>query len=58
VRTGLAWWIKGRILDRQGRSAMAREAYQAALPHLTRTVDESHPALQRLRLALRDQNQK
>jgi serine/threonine-protein kinase len=49
VRTGMALLIKGRVLARQGQDAAAREAWQAALPQLSNTVDETHPAVRVVR---------
>jgi len=47
-RTGAAWLVQGRILARQGDTPRAREAYEAALRHLSKTVDPSHPALRQV----------
>jgi serine/threonine protein kinase len=44
-RTGLAWLMIGRVLDAQGDSARARDAFQEAVAHLSHTVDATHPAL-------------
>ncbi len=45
-RTGLAWLLLGRALDRQGDRAGAHEAFQSAVRHLENTVDGDHPMLQ------------
>ncbi|MEO7852210.1 MAG: protein kinase [Rubrivivax sp.] len=52
VRTGMALLIKGRILAQQGQDAPAREAWQAALPQMSNTVDDAHPALRDVRRLL------
>jgi hypothetical protein len=44
-RTGLASLMIGRVLDAQGDSARARDAFQEAVAHLSHTVDVTHPAL-------------
>ncbi|HYM34524.1 MAG TPA: tetratricopeptide repeat protein, partial [Steroidobacteraceae bacterium] len=45
-RTGLAWLMLGRVLERQGNVPDARAALQSAQLHLSNTVDATHPALQ------------
>jgi tetratricopeptide (TPR) repeat protein len=44
-RTGLAWLLLGRALQMRGESPEAHEAFDAALRHLSNTVDADHPAL-------------
>jgi serine/threonine-protein kinase len=44
-RTGRAWLLLGRALQRLGESAEADEAFASAVTNLSNTVDESHPAL-------------
>jgi predicted negative regulator of RcsB-dependent stress response len=51
-RTGTAWLIQGRILAQQGDLPRAREAYEAALRHLSDTVDPAHPALRQVQSLL------
>jgi serine/threonine protein kinase len=48
-RTGLAWLMLGRVLAKEGNAAGAREALQAAVIHLSNTVDADHPMLQQAR---------
>jgi hypothetical protein len=45
-RTGLAWLALGRALANQGNSVESRKALQAAVEHLSNTVDDDHPMLQ------------
>ncbi len=45
-RTGLAWLMLGRVLAQEGLTAEATKALQAAVSHLSNTVDPVHPALQ------------
>ena len=45
-RTGLAWLAVGRALANEGRSVESRKAFQAAVEHLSNTVDPDHPMLQ------------
>jgi hypothetical protein len=52
VRTGLARLLEGRVLDRQGEAALARESYREAQRHLGVTVDTAHPALAQLKALL------
>ena len=47
-RTGVAWLVQGRVVARQGDLPRAREAYEAALRHLSVTVDPAHPALRQV----------
>ena len=47
--TGLAWLTVGRALLAQGNRPEAHEAFLTAVSHLSNTVDESHPELQRAR---------
>ena len=44
-RTGLAWLMLGRVLQRQGGQTTAREAYEKAVTNLKNTVDANHPKL-------------
>ncbi|HYM34523.1 MAG TPA: serine/threonine-protein kinase [Steroidobacteraceae bacterium] len=44
-QTGLAWLILGRVLEKQNQHNQAQTALQAAITHLSNTVDVSHPAL-------------
>ena len=44
-RTGLAWLMLARVLDKQNDSARAHEAFQSAATHLAHTVDAGHPLL-------------
>jgi tetratricopeptide (TPR) repeat protein len=43
--TGLAWLMLGRCSQQLGNTASARSAFEAAVAHLSNTVDEAHPAL-------------
>jgi len=52
-RTGLAWLLLGSVLAQQGHAAQAREAFEAAVTHLSRTVDDDHPMLVRARQLVR-----
>jgi tetratricopeptide (TPR) repeat protein len=47
--TGLAWLMLGRVLAKQGETAPAHNAFQAAIEHLSNTVDNAHPMLVRAR---------
>jgi cytochrome c-type biogenesis protein CcmH/NrfG len=47
--TGLAWLMLGRVLAKQGETAPAHNAFQAAIEHLSNTVDSAHPMLVRAR---------
>jgi tetratricopeptide (TPR) repeat protein len=44
-RTGLAWFVLARTLEKQGNTIEASKAVQSAVLHLTNTVDSNHPAL-------------
>jgi serine/threonine protein kinase len=44
-RTGLAWLMIGRVRSAQGDAPSAHEAFQAAVDHLSHTVDANYPAL-------------
>jgi len=44
-RTGLAWLMLGRILQKRGDDAGAMPAFQAAIDNLSNTVDADHPKL-------------
>jgi eukaryotic-like serine/threonine-protein kinase len=44
-RTGLAWLMIGRVRTAQGDAPSAHEAFQAAMDHLSHTVDANYPAL-------------
>jgi eukaryotic-like serine/threonine-protein kinase len=44
-RTGLAWLMLGRALAAEGQSDRAHHAFQDAVTHLSKTVDEQHPML-------------
>jgi tetratricopeptide (TPR) repeat protein len=44
-RTGLAWLALGRVLAKEGNRDDARIALQAAVEHLSNTVDADHPML-------------
>jgi serine/threonine-protein kinase len=44
-QTGLAWLMLGRGTQKLGDSASARRAFEAAVAHLSNTVDGAHPAL-------------
>jgi eukaryotic-like serine/threonine-protein kinase len=48
-RTGRAWFVLGRVLAQQGDATRALEAFNAALAHLSNTVDDNHPLLIRAR---------
>src|SRR6185437_8474321 len=52
-RTGRAWFVLGRVLAQQGNAAQARDAFNAALAHLSNTVDDNHPLLVRARQLVR-----
>ena len=43
--TGLSWLTLGRALDAQRDRARASKAFEAAVLHLSNTVDADHPAL-------------
>jgi tetratricopeptide (TPR) repeat protein len=47
--TGLAWLMLGRAWQAKGDLAQARDAYDAAVADLSRTVDADHPELLRAR---------
>jgi serine/threonine-protein kinase len=47
--TGLAWLALGEALRRQDDVTGARQAFHSAVAQLSRTVDDSHPMLQRAR---------
>lgn len=47
VRTGLAWLTLGEVRAQRGNTAVAQEAFAAAVDHLSHSVDPSHPALKR-----------
>jgi tetratricopeptide (TPR) repeat protein len=51
-QTGLAWLMLGRALRELGDSAQARKAFEAAVLHLSNTVDSDHPALLQARQLL------
>jgi hypothetical protein len=44
-RTGLAWLMIGRVRGAQGDASAAHDAFQAAVDHLSHTVDATYPAL-------------
>jgi hypothetical protein len=44
-RTGLTWLMLGRVVAKQGDAARAKQAFQAAVEHLSNTVDADHPKL-------------
>ncbi|MBS0420371.1 MAG: protein kinase [Proteobacteria bacterium] len=44
-RTGLAWFALGKVLAKRGDAAAARQAWLAAVDHLSNTVDPDHPLL-------------
>jgi eukaryotic-like serine/threonine-protein kinase len=44
-RTGLSWLMLGRALQGLGDDTQAHKAYQAAIEHLSNSVDPDHPAL-------------
>ena len=48
-RTGRAWLVLGRVLAQHGDAVRAHEAFNAALAHLSNTVDDDHPLLVRVR---------
>jgi serine/threonine-protein kinase len=48
-KTGLAWLILGRIRSAQGDARSALPAFEAAVTHLSNTVDDTHPALREAR---------
>jgi eukaryotic-like serine/threonine-protein kinase len=48
-RTGLAWLALGRVLAQRGDALRAKDAFDAAVAHLSNTVDEDHPMLVRAR---------
>jgi serine/threonine-protein kinase len=47
--TGRAWLMLGRALRELGDEAQARKAFDAAIEHLSNTVDPDHPALMQAR---------
>jgi tetratricopeptide (TPR) repeat protein len=47
VRTGQAWLLEGDVRARQGAPDIARDAYAAAVDHLSHSADPAHPALKR-----------
>jgi tetratricopeptide (TPR) repeat protein len=52
VRSGVSWLMLGRALQKRGDDTKAHEAFEAAVRHLTNTVDADHPGLvQAMRLA-------
>jgi hypothetical protein len=44
-RTGLAWLMLGSALETLGDNTQAHKAFEAAVDHLSNTVDADHPAL-------------
>jgi serine/threonine protein kinase len=44
-RTGMVWLTMGNILARKGTATEAKQAYRAAVEHLSHTVDATHPKL-------------
>jgi hypothetical protein len=52
-RTGRAWLLLGRVLAQQGDATQARRAFNAAITHLSKTVDNDHPMLMRARQLVR-----
>jgi eukaryotic-like serine/threonine-protein kinase len=52
-RTGRAWLLLGRVLAQQGDATRARQAFEAAVTHLSRTVDDDHPLLLQARQLVR-----
>ncbi len=51
-QTGLAWLMLGRALQDLGDRAQAHKAFDAAVAHLSNTVDLDHPALLQARQLL------
>jgi tetratricopeptide (TPR) repeat protein len=51
-QTGLAWLMLGRALQELGDRAQAHKAFDAAVIHLSNTVDSDHPALLQARQLL------
>lgn len=51
-RTGHAWLMLGRVAQRLADAELTRQAFEAAVLHLTNTVDADHPALLRARNGL------
>jgi tetratricopeptide (TPR) repeat protein len=51
-QTGLAWLMLGRALQELGERAQAQKAFEAAVAHLSNTVDADHPALLQARQLL------
>jgi serine/threonine protein kinase/tetratricopeptide (TPR) repeat protein len=51
-QTGLAWLMLGRALQALGDRAQAHKAFDAAVLHLSNTVDSDHPALLQARQLL------
>ncbi len=47
--TGLSWLMLGRALQARGEIEPARKAFEAAVTHLSNTVDADHPELVRAR---------
>ena len=52
--TGLAWLMLGRVLARQSDPGRAHSALQAAVEHLSNTVDDDHPLLESARQLVRE----
>ena len=52
-RTGRAWLLLGRVLAEHGDATRARQAFNAAITHLSKTVDSDHPMLLRARQLVR-----
>ncbi len=52
--TGLAWLMLGRVLARQSDPGHAHSALQAAVEHLSNTVDDDHPLLESARQLVRE----
>jgi serine/threonine-protein kinase len=44
-QTGLSWLMLGRATQQLGDNEQAHKAFEAAVSHLSNTVDENHPAL-------------
>jgi eukaryotic-like serine/threonine-protein kinase len=44
-RSGLCWLMLGRVLQKEGKQALALEAFRTAVDNLENTVDSDHPQL-------------
>jgi tetratricopeptide (TPR) repeat protein len=51
-KTGLAWFLLGRIFVAESDPKQGRAAFESSVLHLSNTVDDAHPALREARRLL------